>query len=390
MQKTQCCIAKEIVMKINSKLIHTIGSPDHMTGSIVPPIHLSTIFAMENPSSNDGFQYGRVNNPTRQILEKTIAEMEGGKFAAVFSSGSAAMTTLLAMLKTGDRVLFHKQIYEGTSRLVKNVFSNFGIQCDFADMTNIESFKKSFTSQTKAVLLESPTNPLLITLDIRMINNISHQHGTFVIVDNTFATPILQRPLILGTDVVVESLTKSINGHSDALGGALCTNNKKLFEKIKFLQHTIGAVLSPFECFLILRGMKTLPIRILQQQKSAIAVANFLLHHPKIKQVFFPGFQRTDFMKKQMKGPGFMISFILKGYKGKPLRFIKSLKFITIAHSLGGTETLIQQPTKMMDLSMTKKQQKELKLTDSFFRLSLGLEDMEDILADLNQALKAT
>ncbi len=362
-----------------------MDSPDKLTGSVVQPIHLSTIFAMENPDSNEGFQYGRVGNPTRKILENTIAELESGKFCAVFSSGSSAIMTLLSSLKNGDHVICHNQTYEGTIRLIKNVFANFGVECDFVDMTNIESFKKVFTSSTKLVLLESPTNPLLTILDIKRLNEISHHHNVLVAVDNTFATPMLQKPLLLGVDIVIESLSKSINGHSDAIGGALIMNNKKLFEKIKFLQHTIGAVLSPFECFLILRGLKTLPIRIIQQQKSAITIANFLQHHSKIEKVFFPGFQKTKFIKKQMKGPGFMISFCIKGQKEDLLKFIKSLNLVVIAHSLGGTETLIQQPTKMMDLS---DQQKKL-IPKNLLRLSVGLEDIEDILQDLKQALKS-
>jgi len=374
-------------MKKNKNiLIHTSGSPDPITKSVVPPVHFSTIFAMETPSSSEGFQYGRVGNPTRSILEKSIADLHSANHACAFSSGSAAITTVLSTLNTGDHVICHRMVYEGTARLMVKVFTKFGVNVTFTDLTKPNLLHQALSKQTKLIWIESPTNPLLEMLDIRTLANIAHTSNTLLIVDNTFATPIFQTPLLHGADIVVESLTKGINGHSDAMGGFIATNNEEIFRKIQFLQHTMGAVLSPFDCFLILRGIKTLFIRMRQQEKNARIIAKWLRKQSAIKNILFPFFQQMN-LDKQMLGSGTMISFVINPKIVMPTIFLSKLKLITIAHSFGGPETLIQQPTTMMDLSFSKRQLQTWGITDNFFRLSVGLEDPKDTINDLKQAL---
>lgn len=374
-------------MKVNTKtsLIHISGSPDPETKSVIPPLCLSTIFAMEEPSSHDGFQYGRVGNPTRSILEETLANLHSAKHACVFSSGSAAIMAVLSTLRCGDHIVCHDMIYEGTVRLLTNLFNKFGISVTFVDLKDPSSLMKAWNSHTKIVLLETPTNPLLELIDIHEIAGITHRKRAMLVVDNTFAGPLIQQPLLHGADVVVESLTKGINGHSDAMGGLVATNNDSFFESIRFIQHTAGAILSPFECFLIQRGLKTLPLRNHQQQRSACIVAKWLQKQPAIAWVQFPGLKLK--IIKQMKGPGAIIAFRVNPKIVRPDLFLSRLKIITIAHSLGGSETLIQQPTTMMDLSFSEKQLGGWGITDNFFRLSVGLEHVADIIADLKQAI---
>ena len=378
-------------MKDQTRLIHTIGSPDKETGSVVVPIHLSTIFTMKEPSSTEGFQYGRVGNPTRQILEDTLAKLHHAKHAVVFSSGSAAITAILSTLKQGESIECHDVVYEGTLRLLKRVFEKFGVIVRYKDFKQRTVKPNIFLAKTKLVWIETPTNPLLDLLDIAHIADLAHHQGALLVVDNTFATPILQKPITLGADIVVESLTKSINGHSDAIGGVVITNNSEFFSSIRFLQHTMGAILSPFESFLILRGIKTLPIRIKQQQENAKCIVRWLQNQKMIHRVHFPGLNNqseTQLLNVQMLGPGSIISINIRLDKIKPSRFLSRLKLISIAHSLGGPETLIQQPTTMMDLSFTIEQKKRFGINDGFFRLSIGLEHCDDILDDLKQALE--
>jgi len=341
---------------------------------------------MDIPSSDKGFQYGRVGNPTRSILEKSLAALHEAKHACVFSSGSAAITTILATLKEGDHIVCHHAVYEGTIRLMTKLFSKFGVTVTFVDLTKPHLLHRAINNNTKLVWVESPTNPVLELLDIRALSDIAHAKGTLLVMDNTLATPIFQKPLVHGADIVVESLTKGINGHSDAMGGLIATNNEDCFRSIRFLQHTIGAVLSPFDCFLILRGLKTLPLRIQQQEKNAWVIVKWLQKQSVMTHVHFPGLQSKQ-LHKQMLGAGTMVSFAIDPKLVNPSAFLSKLKLITIAHSFGGPETLIQQPTAMMDLSFTKMQLSKLGITERFFRLSVGLENPMDIIKDLNQAL---
>jgi len=363
-------------MKTPTKLNHQFGSPDVPTRSLVQPLHLSTIFAMETPSSDDGFQYGRVGNPTRHALEKTLEEINKAKFCHVFSSGSSALSSLLLTLKKGDKIICHNTGYEGTFRILQNVFKKLGIIVIFIDLENTSVLKEHLKREVTFVVFETPINPTLHLLDIEKISSACHQFGTAVVVDNTFSTSILQQPLTLGADIVIESLSKGSNGHGDIVGGMIITNNEKFSSQIKNIKETIGIALSPFECLLVLRGLKTLDIRVLQQQKTARKIARFLLSHQEIEKVFFPEISQTPLCRKQMKGPGSLLSFQIKGDTEK---FVQSLQLITIGHSFGDTETLIQQPAKMMDLTLT--------IPINLFRISIGLEAFTDLKKDLELAL---
>lgn len=377
-------------MKHITNDIHPIGSPEENTGAVIPSVCLSTIFAMRVPIDEEGFQYGRIGNPTRKVLESTLARLEAARFCAVFSSGSSAITTFLLTLHPGDTVLCHTVMYEGTQRLFQKIFDQFDIHCRCIDMKNLRLVEKNMKSPITWIFLESPTNPILEVLDIRSICSIAHKHNVMVAVDNTLASPAVQKPILCGADVVIESVTKAINGHSDVIGGLVATNNAEISKKITLLQQTIGAILSPFDCFLVLRGLKTLHIRVDAQQKNTLNILDFLIKHKNIQHINFPGLNSRSehqLVEKQMRGCGSIVSFHLKRTVN-PFTFLKRLKLITIAQSFGGAETIIQQPTRMMNLSFTENQRNTLGIDDWFFRLSIGLENSEDIINDLRSALK--
>ena len=377
-------------MKHITNDIHPIGSPKKNTGAVIPSVCLSTIFAMNVPLDEEGFQYGRIGNPTRMILEKTLAQLEKAEFCSVFSSGSSAIAIFLLTLRPGDTVLCHTVMYEGTQRLFQKVFNQLDIHCECVDIKNLKLVESNMKPNVKWIFFESPTNPMLEVLDIRSICRIAHNHNVMVAVDNTLASPAVQKPISFGADVVIESLTKAINGHSDVIGGLVATNNREIHKKISFLQQTIGAILSPFDCFLVLRGLRTLHIRVEAQQKSSQKVLDFLTSHKRIQRIHFPGLNSKSELftvKKQMKGCGSVLSFHLKR-SVNPFVFLKRLRLITIAQSFGGAETIIQQPTRMMNLSFTEDERTSLGIDDWFFRLSIGLEKPEEIINDLREALK--
>lgn len=326
---------------------------------IIPPIILSTTMAQIIPEQSG---YSRVDNPTRLLLENDLAKLEKAKFALAFSSGSSAITNLLAILKSGDEIICHQEIYEGTLRLLLKVFSKFGIKVKLVDIRKL----KSVNQKTRMIWLENVTNPTLQIIDVKKVCQKFKHKNLLIIVDNTFATPVFQNPLKLGADIVIHSLTKFINGHHDVTAGAIMLDNKKIFKQLKFLQHTIGAIPSPFDCFLIQRSLETLTIRMKQHQANAQKITDFLKSHPKISQVSFPGFSG-------------LVSFWLKGGKQKTLKFLSNLKHIKIAHSLGGTQSTIMHPVSMMTLSMP--------IDDNLIRLSVGLENHQNIINDLKQAL---
>ncbi len=326
---------------------------------LVAPIILSTTMAQKKP---EGGGYSRIDNPTRLLLEKDLAKLEKAKFALAFSSGSAAIMTILATLKAGDEIICHQEVYEGTLRLLTKIFSKFKIKVKLTDINHL----KSVNPKTKIVWLENVTNPTLQIIDVQKICRRLKQKNLLIVVDNTFATPVFQNPLLLGADIVIHSLTKFISGHHDVTAGAIMLNDKKLFKQLKFLQCTIGAVPSPFDCFLIQRSLETLNIRMRQHQVNAQKVANFLKSHPKISKVSFPGFSG-------------LVSFWIKGNKQKTLKSLSRLKHIKIAHSLGGTQSTIMHPASMMTLSSP--------INDCLVRLSVGLEDNQIIINDLRQAL---
>lgn len=341
---------------------------------IIPSLCVSTIFPMRHPFSDTQFQYGRVGNPTRKRLEIVLAHLEAAQFCTVFSSGSSAIATFLLTLRPGDIVLCHTVMYEGTQRLFQTIFKKLAIHCVCVDMNNLATVESNIKPNVKWIFFESPTNPLLETFNMQSICTIAHQHHIHVAIDNTLASPAVQKPLNLGADIVIESLSKAINGHSDVIGGLIATNSPTLHKKFVFLQQTMGAILSPFDCFLVERGLKTFEIRMKTQQKTARTIVSFLSKQKNIKKINFPN-------------QGQIVSFHIK-QSLNPTLFLKRLKRITIAQSFGGTETTIQQPTKMMHLSFTKAERKIFSIDDRLFRLSVGLENVQDIITDLREALK--
>jgi len=373
-------------MNIHTEAIHIQGIPDEHTRAIIPPVCFSTIFAMDQPSSTEGFQYGRINNPTRAMLEEIICKLHAANHAAVFSSGSAAITATLSILNQGDHIVAHDMLYEGTKRIIGQIFAKFGIQATFVDLTKPQTIHHALTKHTKMLWIETPTNPLLEVLDIHRLAKLAHEHHMILVVDNTLASPLRQRPLSMGADIVVESLTKAINGHSDCIGGLVATNNAHLFRSIRFFQQTVGAVLSPFDCFLTMRGIKTLDIRLRTQDATTQQVVRWMKSQKGIQAIHFPD-MTFGHKNTQMVRPGSVVSFEIDEHHISPQRFVSRLHMIAIAHSFGGPETVIQQPKTMMDISDIVHTRQERMLTNAFFRLSVGLEHPEDIIADLKQAL---
>lgn len=356
-------------------------------GAVIPPLHLSTTFCMGNGQSYD---YSRSGNPTREILEATIAALDGNTFGLAYASGSAVLANIVALLASGERILFSSDAYGGTYRFIVRVAHTQGIGydiVDFSDLSQVEHILKK--KKTKIIWIETPTNPLLKLADIAALSRLARQFDACLVVDNTFASPILQKPTEHGADIVVYSTTKYINGHSDSVGGALTTSDKTLYEKLKFLQNAIGAILSPFDSWLTLRGMKTLELRMQRHCKNAETIAKFLQNHPKIAQIYYPQFAQGDQHKiflKQMKHAGGMISFELSKEKNSK-KFIEALKYIPLAESLGGIESLLDHPASMTHSSIPPEERKRIGLSDGLFRLSVGIENIEDLLEDLSQAL---
>jgi len=355
------------------------------------PISLSTTFAQASPGITKGYDYSRSGNPTRQAYEQCVAALEGGKHGLSFASGLATTTTILASLESGDHVICCDDVYGGTQRLMRKVCApNTGITISMIDLSNEKEFDAAFTSKTKLVWVETPTNPTLKVVDIQKTCDIAHKHNAIVVVDNTFLTPYFQRPLSLGADIVMHSVTKYMNGHSDVVGGILVTNDDALGTKLKYLQNAIGAVPSPFDCFMVMRGLKTLHVRMRQHEQSATAVAKFLEAHPKVDKVAYPGLPshpQHDIAKKQQSGFGGMITFWLKGGIEQSRQFMENLQLFACAESLGGVESLADHPAIMTHASVPAEDRAKLGISDSLCRLSVGIEDLEDIMADLTNAL---
>ena len=343
-------------------------------GAVIPPIHLSTIFAQKSPGKHTGFEYSRIGNPTREGLEKELAKLEKGKFALSFSSGTAAAATVLASLSSGSHILCSQDVYEGTFRLLQKVFKKFNVSFNFVDLSNIDEVEKSIKPNTKLIWFENLTNPLLKVINVKRIVRIAKKSKVLVLVDNTFATPVFRNPLTDGADIVLHSLTKFIGGHHDVTAGALVVNDQQLFENLNFLQHTIGATPSPFDCFLVLRGIKSLNVRMQQHKKNAKAVAQFLQSSKQIERVVFPGFSG-------------IVSFWVKGSQKKTTQFLEKLKHIKITQSLGGPDTIVQHPRSMMTFSLSSKKLDKLGLTKNLIRMSVGLEEKGLIIKDIKQAI---
>ena len=379
-------------MKFNTKTIHAGLSADLSTGAIMTPIYQTSTYVQDSPGEHKGFEYSRTGNPTRLALEKNISALENGKHGLCYSSGLAAIDSVIKLLKAGDEVISTNDLYGGTYRLFTKVFKNYGIKFHFCDATNYENVLNLVSEKTKLIWIETPTNPMLNIIDIEKITLAVKSKQILVCVDNTFATPYLQNPLDLGADIVMHSVTKFIGGHSDIIMGALICNNDDIAEQLFFLQNSCGAVPGPQDCFLALRGIKTLHVRMQRHCENGIEIANFLNKHNKINNVFYPGLishKNHDIAKKQMKNYGGMLSFDLNNSSLKKAEeFVSKTHFFTLAESLGGVESLCGHPASMTHAAIPKQERLKSGVTDSLIRLSVGIEDIDDLIYDLESTLK--
>jgi cystathionine beta-lyase/cystathionine gamma-synthase len=377
-------------MKFETKAICVGQAADQATGATIVPIYQTSTFTQEEVNKNKGYEYSRVANPTRAALDACLASLEEGKYGLTFSSGLAAEHSILTLLRPGDNVIVPEDMYGGTYRLIKEIFEPYSITFTFTDFADIEKIKKSFLPSTKMVWIETPTNPTLKIFDIGAISELSHKKNAIVVVDNTFLSPFFQKPLLLGADIVVHSTTKYINGHSDIIGGAVILNSSELFKRIQLVQKSIGAVPSPFDSWLTLRGVKTLAIRMKQHELNAFQVARFLKNQPNVLEVFFPGLETHpgyEIAKKQMTGFGGVVSFKLKGGLQECNTFFKKLKIFQLADSLGGIESLANYSALMTHDYFPAELRQKIGVTDNLIRLSVGIENIEDLIQDLKNAL---
>lgn len=373
-----------------TSLLNSIPT-DPLTGAISVPIYQTSTFIQEAPNVNKGYDYSRTGNPTRDVLEKVVAKLEHGTTGAAFGSGLAAIDAVVKLLKSGDEILAVDDIYGGAFRMFNDIYQKFGIKVNYVDTTKVENVVDAFTPDTKLVWIESPTNPTLKISDIAAIASVAHANNALLCVDNTFASPVLQNPLELGADIVVHSATKYLGGHCDLIAGIVVTKNEELGEKIKYIQNASGAILGPFDSWLIIRGLETLYVRVQRHCESALKVAQYLEKHPAIEKVFYPGLPshvNHDVAAKQSKAFGGMISFVLKNDTIEIAdELVTSTKCFKLAESLGGTKSLICHPAQMTHASMPAEIRKSHGVSDGLVRLSIGLEDPEDLIADLEQAL---
>ena len=378
-------------MKLATRLIHAGAEPDPSTGAIMTPIYQTSTYVQSAPGQHKGYEYARSQNPTRAALESALAIIENGKFGLAFSSGVAATDAVIKLLSPGDEVIAANDMYGGTYRLFTKVFEKFGIKFKYVDTTNPENITAVLTEKSKLIWIETPTNPLMNITDIEAVSKISKKAGTILCVDNTFASPYLQNPLDLGADIVMHSSTKYLGGHSDVIQGALIMNDQSLKDQLYFIQKSCGAVPGPFDCFLVLRGIKTLHVRMKQHCENGIIVANYLRSHPKVQKVFWCGFldhPNYDIAKKQMRGFGGMLSFTLKDESIEAAtKVLSSTKIFSLAESLGGVESLINHPASMTHASIPREERLKNGLTDGLIRLSIGIEDAADLVEDLKQAI---
>lgn len=375
---------------IETALIHGGISTDERTGAVNVPIYQTSTFKQDGLGKMRGYEYSRTGNPTREALEALIAELENGYASFAFGSGMAATTAVLSLLNSGDKVIISSNVYGGTFRVLDKVFNHFGITYTISDTTDLDAFEKDITPDVKAVMIESPANPLMTVSDIKAIADISHKHKLLVIVDNTFMTPYLQKPLELGADIVVHSATKYLGGHSDVVAGLAVVNSKEFADKLAFIQNSTGGVLPPFDSFLLIRGIKTLGVRMDRHVSNAEKAADFLLKSKAVKSLYYPGLntsQGYEINKRQAKNGGAMISFELQENYDIKI-FFESLKLVTLAESLGGVESLVCHPSTMTHASIPADIRKKVGITDGLIRLSTGIENIDDILADLQQAIE--
>ena len=377
--------------KLNTKLIHAGVEPDPSTGAIMTPIYQTSTFVQSAPGEHLGYEYARSQNPTRTALQNALAAAENAQFGLSFSSGMAATDTVLRLLNPGDEIIVSDDLYGGTYRILTKVYARFGIKVNFVSMAQAGDIEAAINANTKMVWVETPTNPLMNIVDIEAISTIAKKHGVLTVVDNTFASPYLQNPLDWGADIVVHSATKYLGGHSDAVNGAIVLNDAALEEQLRFIQNGCGAVPGPHDCWLILRGLKTLHLRMQRHCENGEKVAHFLRNHPKVAKVFWCGFEdhpNHDIAKKQMRGFGGMMSFMLKEDSIEAAHnVLKNTKLFALAESLGGVESLIGYPASMTHAAIPREQRMANGLSDSLIRLSVGVEDVEDLIADLTQAI---
>ena len=387
----QCLAWGVFPMHISTKAVHAGDSRDDRTGAVVIPIHQASTYRQLEPGVEGEYVYSRTGNPTRAAVEEAIAVLEGGEHGLAFSSGMGAITTLmLGLLRKGDRVLAVEDLYGGTRRLFDQIMRNFGISFSYVRGTNSNDFEDSMTPETKMVWVETPTNPLLRVIDIGTASKSAHDHGALCVVDNTFMSPYLQQPLALGADIVVHSTTKYLGGHSDLIGGAVVVSDSKLYDKVRFAQNAAGAVPGPFDCWLVLRGIRTLGVRMDRHCANAARMAEFLTKHAKVSQVLYPGLKshpQHDLAQRQMQSYGGMVSFHVKGDLDACKQLIKHVKVFTLAESLGGVESLIEHPSSMTHASVPREEREKIGVTDSLIRLSIGIEDAEDLISDLASGL---
>jgi len=378
-------------MKFGTKVIHAGLEPDKATGAIMTPIYQTSTYVQPEIGVNKGYEYSRTLNPTRHALEKNLAELENAKFGACFGSGLAAIDCVMKMLNPGDEVISTSDLYGGTFRLFKTIFEKYGIVFHFVGMSDTSLVEQKLNSNTKLIWVETPTNPMMNIIDINQMSLLAKKANAMLCVDNTFATPYLQNPIDLGADIVMHSATKYLGGHSDVVMGALVTSNEIIAKEMYRIQNSSGAVTGPMDSFLVLRGIKTLHLRMKRHCENGEAVARFLNDHPKVNNVYWPGFEshpNHDVAKKQMRGFGGMISFNLKENKLQDaLNVVKKVKIFALAESLGGVESLIGHPVTMTHGSIPKEEREKIGIIDSLIRLSVGIEDVEDIIEDLKQAL---
>ncbi|MCE7961082.1 MAG: cystathionine gamma-synthase [Acidobacteria bacterium ACB1] len=376
-------------MGFSTTAIHAGNEPDPTTGAVSVPIYQTSTFAQEALGVNKGYEYARTKNPTRTALEANLAALEGAKYGFAFASGMAAIDTTLKLLKSGDHVILGDNTYGGTFRLFDRILSNYGIEFDLVNTSEASNLESAFKPNTKMVFVETPTNPVMTVTDLAAVSGIAHARGAKVVCDNTFLSPYFQRPIEHGVDIVVHSTTKYLNGHSDSVGGFVALNDDKDAEWIGFVQNSAGAILSPFDSFLVLRGTKTLAVRMEAHDKNGRTVANFLAEHPRVEKVHYPGLAshpQHEIAKRQQSGFGGMVSFET-GSLNNAKKVLNSVKLCTLGESLGGVESLISHPASMTHASVPAERRSALGITDGLVRISVGIEDIEDILNDLDQAL---
>jgi cystathionine gamma-lyase len=373
-----------------TRAIHAGQAPDPITGAVMVPIYQTSTFAQSSPGKHTGYEYARTDNPTRTAYQECVASLENGKYALAFASGLATTDTLLHTLNSGDHIICSDDVYGGTFRLFDKILTRFGLSFTFMDLSDLSKVEAAFKPNTKMLWIESPTNPMLKIFDIAKLAKLAKQKNVISVVDNTFMSSYFQKPLDLGADVVIHSVTKYMNGHSDVVGGVFVTSDTKLYEQMKYLQNAMGAIPGPQDCFLVMRGLKTLHVRMREHEANARQIAAFLEKHPKVEKVIYPGLSshpQHELAKTQMSGFGGMLSFVIKGNLADATRVLEKVKLFTLAESLGGVESLIEHPAIMTHASIPPETRKMLGIADTLIRISVGIEDVKDLITDLQQAL---